>query len=226
MVAFGATLGVRVMLGSATSTLLAEECLWPPNRTHGQLCRVTSAITYNEHHNCYLPCEEIQGKQLCRGSYHSKRTVFDTGSIYKEPPYKCHKKRQFEYEGQIHDEDCSSPEEIFKWEFLYTPFNIAHVSIEELFKHLESHWNIWRFLHILEKQPEETLTTHRALTNGNHPTISGADPCVKQGHLGHILSPGKGSPWDAMQYIHNTKMTDVFPNIWIALNYPDSCSCQ
>ena len=142
----------------------------------------------------------------------------------KQPPRKRRHTRQFDYEGDDQNQD-SSTEDIFKRDFFYALVDTACISIEERFHQLQAHSDTWGFLyhlHDLQKLPKKELTAHcmdlhHHLSDGDHCDINGADLCMELGHLPSILPPGKGSPRDALQYLLDIRMSDAFPNVWVAL---------
>ena len=134
------------------------------------------------------------------------------------------KKRQFEYEGQ--DEDIQDPKENYKVKFYFAILDVAISSIEERFKQLQQHNDLFGFLYDIHSisDPEKTTKQlhaschmlEKSLRCEEDKDIDGDELCGELQALSRRL-PKAIDPQGVLNFLKDHKLMESFPNISVAL---------
>ncbi|XP_044133368.1 zinc finger MYM-type protein 1-like [Bufo gargarizans] len=131
------------------------------------------------------------------------------------------KKALFNYEGK--DEPLTNPKERFKIEFFYALVDTTIMSLDERFDQLKNHTKVWGFLYTIKCLPaRENLTEcclmlQKALEKDSQSLISGIDLAEELWHIQGLIPQESTTPLNVLNFIVKNRLTDTFPNIWIAL---------
>ncbi|CAM5088949.1 unnamed protein product [Eretmochelys imbricata] len=146
-----------------------------------------------------------------------------------EPKFPCpsvtrvsRKRRQEEYEGA--DEPTDNPEKKFEVECFNVVMDKAISAIDERFNTLRAHHERFGFLYDITKvneigKQEQQMTKCKnlesLLKHGDSFDLNGLELCEELSTLSSMLPHAK-SVTDIIQFIHISKLVDIYPNVYIA----------
>ena len=97
------------------------------------------------------------------------------------------RRRKKAFDYESNDNVSETSEEKYKREFFDSLVNTAQISLEERFVQLQNHKHTWRLLY------------------------------VELENIRHILPSEKHATQQVLQFILETKLNNIFPNLWVAL---------
>ncbi|XP_026502970.1 zinc finger MYM-type protein 1-like [Terrapene carolina triunguis] len=146
-----------------------------------------------------------------------------------EPKFPCpnvtrvsRKKRQAEDEGA--DEPIDDPEKKFEVDFFNVVMDKAISAVDERFNTLRAHHEQFGFLYDITKfneigKQEQLMTKCKnlesLLKHGDSSDLNGLELYEELSSLSTVLPHAK-SVMDIVQFIHTSKLVDIYPNVYIA----------
>ncbi|CAM5171062.1 unnamed protein product [Natator depressus] len=140
-----------------------------------------------------------------------------------EPVRIRQKKQQYSYEGR--NTPIQNPKQRFKVNCYFTVLDTAIHKVEESFQQMQQLQSVFGFLHDIHSLQKKTakqikefcIKLESALTHENSKDIDATDLCSELQAFSRQLKK-HSTPEEVLKFVCENKLTDSFPNIFIALH--------